>query len=59
MPKTAEFCAVLFGIGIVALVLIVAASPWLCRLRIDEKALSEALSASESGDRRASNQEAA
>lgn len=56
MPATAEFCLVLLGIGLVALVLIVAASPWLCRAHFTP---SEALSASESGDRRASDQRAA
>lgn len=62
MPGTAQLCLVLLGIGVLALVLVAAASPWLCRVRIDRPALdaaAAALRATQTADRRASDHKAA
>lgn len=42
MPETAMFCLTLLGVVGLILLVIVAASPWLCRPRIDTDALAAA-----------------
>jgi len=62
MSETARLCLVLLAIGVGALVVIVAASPWLCRIRIDKAAYDLAvaeLRAAQRAERRASDHEAA
>ena len=39
MPETAAHILILLSLGVAAVVVVIAASPWLCRLKVDRPAL--------------------